>query len=633
MISLRRIAYFVLPFRWYLVGGVITVVLPVMMELVVPRALQFIIDDGIRAGDMGAVWQGFFFMAGAALIGATSAFAQGWCRAAVSQGVAFNLRNTLFTHIQSLSFANLDQMQTGRLMTRVSSDVDTLRMFSSANLALLLRTSLMIVGSFIMLIWTNWRLAMVVVLLLIIAAIFLRILLRIAQPLFLKLQSQLGSLNTTIQENLAGIQVVKAFVREKFEIGRFHDANQEYMRQNIHVGRLLAVGMPTLMILTNIGIVTVLWLGGSSVIEGRMSVGELVAFNNYLLIGMMPLLFLSNLLTMVARAEASAERVLEVLEAVPAIAAHPATTTPTATNDAASLAEKKRAPYERKMKGQVVFENVSFRYAAAESAFGPHATHFDSQQIGQSDQQSANGQQGHPTEVTGAGGQRDVLSEVSLTIEPGQQVALLGATGSGKSTLVQLIPRFYDVATGSIAIDGKDIREWPLERLRSQISMVMQQPLLFSGTVRENIAYGRPDASLDEVMAAAKASQAHEFISEMADGYESHVESQGANLSGGQRQRVAIARALLVSPAILILDDSTSAVDYETEIKIQDALEQTMAECTVLLIAQRISSVLNADQILVLEEGKIVARGTHETLLESSDIYREIYDSQMGEMS
>lgn len=626
MISLRRLAYFVSPYRWYMILGFFTVVLPVAMELVVPRALQYIIDDGIRANNMGAIWQGALFMFAAAFVGAIMAFAQGWCRAAVSQGVAFDLRNTLFAHIQSFSFANLDQMQTGRLMTRVSSDVDTLRMFSSANLALLLRTSLMVVGSFAMLLWTNWRLSMIVVVLLIIAMFLLRILMRVAQPLFVKVQSQLGALNTTIQENLAGIQVVKAFVREKFEIDRFSEANLEYRDQNIFVGRILATGMPTLMILTNLGIVSIIWLGGSSVIEGRMSVGELVAFNNYLIIGMMPLLFLSNLLTMVSRAEASAGRVLEVLDTKPAI---PPVTTATSTIGSNGKPAVSNAP-QRKMKGQITFTNVSFRYALGESHLGERTTHFADRSIPVPTPAHVNGTS--PGRIRGAQ-QEDVLDNISFTVEAGEQIAILGATGSGKSSLVQLIPRFYDVTQGSIQIDGLDVREWPLEQLRSQISMVMQQPLLFSGTVRENIAYGRSDATMEEVIAAAKSAQAHDFVSAMPDGYESHIESQGANLSGGQRQRIAIARALLVSPAILVLDDSTSAVDYETEIKIQDALETARANCTVLLIAQRISSVLNANQILILDQGQIVARGTHAELLESSQIYREIYESQMGEMA
>lgn len=626
MNSLLRLAYFIHPYRWYMVLGFFTVVLPVTMELVVPRALQYIIDDGIRGNNMSVVWQGSLFMFGAALVGAVMAFAQGWCRAAVSQGVAFDLRNTLFAHIQTFSFANLDQMQTGRLMTRVSSDVDTLRMFSSANLALLLRTSLMVLGSLIMLLWTNWQLAMIVVGLLMIAMLLLRILMRIAQPLFAKVQSQLGTLNTTIQENLAGIQVVKAFVREKFEIERFSEANEEYRDQNIHVGRILATGMPTLMILTNVGIVAILWMGGSSVIEGYMSVGELVAFNNYLMIGMMPLLFLSNLLTMVARAEASAGRVLEVLDTSPAIPR----AEPSLRYDNTQLATQ--ADDVEKMVGHITFSNVSFRYAPTESRMGMQTTHFANRSTVAPTLSTVNGQQ-FGVKNSRSNQQEDVLDDVSFDVEAGQQVAILGATGSGKSSLVQLIPRFYDVAHGSIQIDGIDVRDWSVDQLRSQISMVMQQPLLFSGSVRENIAYGHPDATLDEVIVAARAAQAHDFVSAMPAGYESHIEAQGANLSGGQRQRVAIARALLVSPAILILDDSTSAVDYETEIKIQDALEKVMDECTVLLIAQRISSVLNADKILILDEGQIVAHGTHAELLESSQIYREIYDSQMGEMA
>jgi len=325
-----------------------------------------------------------------------------------------------------------------------------------------------------------------------------------------------------------------------------------------------------------------------SVLGGRMSVGALIAFNNYLLIGMAPLLLLSNILTLVSRADASAERIWEVLDMVPEI-------------KVADL------PYKADtLQGSVDFEAVSFRYSG-----------------------SGNGRQNGlsaPSKATG----RKVLDDINLSIAPGQRVAILGATGSGKSTLVSLIPRFYDVADGSVKLDGVEVRDWGLEDLRSKIGLVLQQTTLFSGTVRENIAFGDPDASLDQVVAAAKVAQAHEFIMAMPSGYDSLVEERGANLSGGQKQRIAIARALLIAPRILILDDSTSAVDMETEAEIQHALARRKTGCTTIIIAQRISSVLSADQIIVLEDGHIAAQGTHRDLLESSPIYQEIYDSQLG---
>ena len=574
MHSLGRMARFIRPYRRIVVLLVLTVVLPVAMELIVPRLLQYVIDKGIRVKDLTAITRGSSIMLGAALIGALATLGQGFCRAWLAQGLAYDMRNELFAHIQALSFSNLDKMHTGKLMTRISSDVDVVRMFTSAGLSLLMRTTLMVAGSTVMLVLTDWQLSLVMLALLPVAAGVIWALLRLARPVFTLVQQRLAALNTVVQENLAGAQVIKAFVREKYEIGRFAESNADYMEQNIRVGRLMAIALPVLTILTNLGIVAITWRGGGDVIGGRLSIGELVAFNSYLMIGMTPLLLLGNILTMVSRAEASAERVLEVLETEPRIRsvtpAHPG----------------------RGMAGRVVFENVAF--------------HFD----------------GNSGEA--------VLDGVSLAVEPGQRVAVLGATGSGKSTLVHLIPRFYDVTGGRLLIDGVDVRDWALDSLRGRIGMVLQQTTLFSGTVRENIAYGRPDATLEEVVAAAKTAQVHEFIMTMPAEYESTVEARGANLSGGQKQRMAIARALLIFPAILILDDSMSAVDMETEVRIQDALETLMAGRTTFIVAQRISSVLSADLIIVLDNGHIAAQGTHRQLLSKSLIYQEIYHSQLG---
>jgi ATP-binding cassette subfamily B multidrug efflux pump len=574
MKSLRRIARFARPYRWTAVLQVLTVVLPVAMELVVPRVLQYMVDQGIRAGDMPVITQGAAIMLGAALLGALATLGQGVFRARLSQGMAFDMRNELFAHVQAFSFANLDRLQTGQLMTRLSSDVDVVRMFTSAGLALMLRALLMITGSVVMLVLTDWQLSLIMWTLLLIAAALMWGIMRLAQPLFVQVQQKLAALNTVVQENLAGAQVVKAFVREKFEIDRFEGHNVAYTAQNVQVGRLMAGVLPVLTTLTNLGIVALVWWGGADVIGGRLSVGELIAFNNYLMIGMTPLLLLSNMLTMVSRAEASAGRVLQVLDTEPRL--HVAS-----------------SPHRaRDMQGRVAFENVSFHY-------------------------------------DGNGGQ-EVLAGVSFEVEPGQRVALLGATGSGKSTLVNLIPRFYDVTGGRVRVDGVDVRDWSPGALRSHVGVVLQRTTLFSGTVWENIAFGKPGVTLEQVMAAARAAQAHEFITAMPQGYDSAVEARGANLSGGQRQRIAIARALLIAPAILILDDSTSAVDVETEARIQAALEALMAGRTTFIVAQRISSVLSADQIIVLDRGRVVARGTHHQLLDTSAIYQEIYRSQLG---
>ncbi len=581
MTALRRLARYMRPYRRILFFGILTVILPVVIELVVPRTLQYVVDQGIRPGDMDAILSGALVMFGAAVIGAIATLGHGVCRAWLSQGIAYDMRNDLFRHVQALSFGNLDHMQTGWLMTRIASDVDVVRMFSSAGLALILRATLMIVGSTLMIVLTDWLLSLVMLVFLGIAAGVISIFMRIARPLFTAVQERLSMLNTCVQENLAGVQVVKAFVREPFEVDRFGARNEDYMRENVKVGRLMALVMPILTVLTNVGTVAVIGLGGMDVIGGRLTIGELIAFNNYLMIGMTPLLLLGNMLTMASRAEASAARVLEVLDTKP-------------------LIKPVAAPHRADgMRGHVVFEQVTFRYNG--------------------------GAAGH--DGTGRG---DVLDGVSFQVAAGQQVALLGATGSGKSTLVNLLPRFYDVTGGRILIDGVDVRDWDPAVLRTQIGTVLQQTTLFSGTVRENIAYGRPDIPLTEVIAAAKAAQAHDFIRAMPDGYDSIVEARGANLSGGQKQRIAIARALLITPAILIMDDSTSAVDLETEIAIQEALEQFMAETTIFIVAQRINSVLSADLILILEGGRIAAQGTHAELKRTSPIYQDIYRSQFG---
>ncbi len=579
MTALRRMAPYIKRYPWSASLGFLTVFLMVATELVVPRALQIVIDQGIRAGSMAAVWRGVLFMLGAAVGGALATLGQGVFRARLSQGIAFDMRNDLFNHIQSLSFSKLDEMQTGGLMTRISSDVDIIRMFSSNGLSLMLRALLMIIGSVIMIVLTDVQLSLVMLACLSLAGVVIWAFIHTASPLFLVVQQRLSALNTVIQENLAGIRVVKAFVRENDEISRFDEYNADYMQQNIRVGRILALVMPALTVLTNLGIVGVIWFGGLDVIGGRLSLGELIAFNNYLMIGMTPLLLLGNMLNMASRAQASAARVLEILDTEPQIQFDPT------------------AYHPERLRGEVRFEAVSFRYKTSDNGL----------------EAARNG---------------SVLDAISFEVKPGQRVALLGATGTGKSTLVSLLSRFYDVTDGRILIDGVDVRDWNPEALRSEIGLVPQNTTLFSGTIRDNIAYGKPGASLEEVIAAAQAAQAHEFIMAMAEGYDRAVEARGANLSGGQKQRIAIARALLVKPGMLILDDSTSAVDLETEIKIQDALDEIAQSTTTFIIAQRINSVLNADQIIILEAGHIAAQGTHAELLRSSPIYQEIYQSQ-----
>ena len=565
-------------YRFVVFAGLFTVVLPVAMELLVPRMLQFIVDKGIRGGNMGNIVRGSAVMLGAAVVGAAATLGQGLCRALLSQGLAFDIRNDLFRHIQSLSFDKLDRMQTGGLMTRISSDVNLVRMFSSNGLSLMLRAVLMIAGSLIMVFFLDPRLALVMVASLAIATAIISGFTRKVRPLFAQVQEKLSALNTVLQESLSGIRVVKAFVREKFEIGRFGASSEDYMWQHIRVGRITALVMPLLTVLTNASIVAVVLIGGRDVMGGRLTLGELFAFTNFFMIGMTPLMLLGNMVSMISRAEASAARIMELFD----------------MKSGMELAPSPHAPGN--LRGNMSFESTCFRYPGSD------------------------------------GDDKNILDDIRFEAQAGQHVALLGATGAGKSSLVHLLPRFYDVINGSVLVGGVDVRHWNLEVLRSGISLVMQQPILFSGTVRENIAYGRPDAPMDETIIAAKAAQAHEFIMQMPGEYDATIEARGANLSGGQKQRMAIARALLTNPSILILDDSTSSVDVETEFKIQDALAKGGRSPTTITIAQRINSVLDADKIIILEAGRIVAEGTHQELMVNSTQYREIYESQFGEI-
>ncbi|MBN1121595.1 MAG: ABC transporter ATP-binding protein [Anaerolineae bacterium] len=570
---LRRITSYLKPYRNWMLIAFGLIIIEALTQLIIPRLLQYVIDAGITPRVMRVIITGSLLMLGAAAIGAYATVQRAVYAARFSQSMAYDMRNDLFTRIQTLSFGNLDRIQTGNLITRVSNDVDQVRMFTSLGLMLIVRALVLVVGSVGFLIATNARLTLIVAVLFPLIGVVFYFVARIAQPLFKELQARLSILNTVTQENLAGAEVVRAFVQESHEIDRFDQANTSFTQQALKVNRLMATAFPLIFMFTSLGTLAALLLGGLQVINTTMTVGELVAFNNYLMTASFPILMLGMILSMMPAADASAERILEVLDTEPEVkeADHP--------RDPGQIA------------GRVTFENVSFHYNGSSDC--------------------------------------EVLCDIDLEIDPGQRVALLGATGSGKSTLVNLIPRFYDASSGRVLIDGVDVRDLSETALRAQIGFAMQQTTLFSGTVAENIAYGRPDAPREEIIAAAKAAQAHDFITAMPEGYDSKVESRGANLSGGQKQRIAIARALLIDPAILVFDDSTSSVDMDTEFRIQEALEELMEDRTTFIIAQRISSVLNADKIVILDRGRITAQGTHRELIKSSPIYQDIYRSQL----
>lgn len=500
------------------------------------------------------------------------AFLQSYWAERNSQNVAFDLRNDLYAKIQTLSFAYHDRTNTGQLMIRATDDVEKVRLFIGQGLLQLVGALALLTGTLILLFTSNARLAVAALWILPVALILFMFFGVISQPLFTAIQQRLAALNTTLQENMAGIKVIKAFTREKSEQAKFEKQADSLMNQQIAVTRLFAFLFPLTFLIANLGQATVLYAGGQQIVRGTLTLGEWQEFSLYLVYLFFPVAQFGFIITQFGQASASAARIFEILDAKNEVADKP---------DAIPLPP---------VQGKVQFEKVTFRYV---------------------------------------GSSEPVLKDVSFEASPGQTIALLGATGSGKTTIINLIPRFYDPSEGRILIDGHDLREVTLDSLRSQIGIVLQESTLFSGTIRENIAFGKPTATMEEIVAAAKAAAAHDFIMSFPEGYETYVGERGVTLSGGQRQRVAIARALLMNPRILILDDATSSVDMATESQIQEALETLMQGRTSFVIAQRISTVMNADLILVLDKGRIVAQGKHEELLEESEIYAEIYNSQL----
>ncbi len=558
---------------WYLaIGSLFSILLATGAMLLIPRLQQLIIDEGIVVGNISAVVSFTMAMIGVALTRALFQFGQGALAARAAQGVAYDMRNDVYDRIQSLSFSYHDQVHTGQLLTRATSDVERVQRFVGRGAIMLLSAVFMIGGSVALLFSINAQLARVMLVMVPVTLVLFAIFARAALPLFRAVQQKLDDLNTVLQENFAGIRVIKSFVREAHEAKRYETVNLEFYDLNIRVNNILSLAFPTIFGVLNIATLAIYWMGGMQVIEGTLSLGELVAFAGYLLMAFFPVLMIGFIVTMLSSASASAVRIFELLDAQ------------------SEVVEQPNAIALPPVKGHIAFENVTFRYYEG----------------------------GEP-----------VLDEVSFGVEPGQTLALLGTTGSGKSTIINLIPRFYDVREGCVRVDGYDIREVTLESLRSQIGIVLQETNLFDGTIRDNIAFGHPHAKDDEIERVARAAEAHDFIMRFPNGYETHVGERGVNLSGGQKQRIAIARALLLDPAILILDDATSSVDLSTEYRIQRALANLMKGRTSIVVAQRVATVLNADQILVLDQGRILGRGTHEELIRTNELYAEIYSSQL----
>jgi len=578
MKSLRRVIHFVKPYARNSILSMLLLLGVVIADLLIPRLTQQVINQGILKQDIRAILTTALLMLGAAVLSALFSIGNTLLSVRVAQGVGADLRSAIVHKVQTFSFGNLDRIQTGQLLVRATSDVNMVQTIVQMSLRILTRAPLWMIGSVIMLILTSVRLALLMLVLMPLIWCLIWVVAAKARPLFLTVQKKLDRLNQVLQENLAGVRVVKTFVRVKHENTRFDRTNTDLVAENIRVMQLLAALIPTMLLLVNLGIVGVVWFGGSLAINGDFTVGEIVASINYMSYSLFPMMMLGGMIGPLSAADASARRIWEVLNSTAEVQNRP----PGSGRDL----------HPTDIRGRVAFEDVYFSY--------DHDCH------------------------------EPVLESINLVAEPGQRVAILGATGSGKSSLIHLIPRFYDVERGCVTLDGVDVRDLPLDALRAQVSIALQEAVLFSGTVRDNIRYGRPDATEEEVIAAAKAAQAHDFIAAFPDGYNTLVSQRGVNLSGGQKQRMAIARALLVRPKVLILDDSTSVVDVETEAKIEAALERLTNNCTTFVIAQRISTVLNADKIVVLDRGQIAAEGTHAELMASSPIYQEIYESQLG---
>ncbi len=575
MNQLKKFYPFLKPYWFLSVVSLVLLTSQIFLDLAIPRLIQRIIDEGIAQSNAQVVAQTSLIMLVVSLATMAIAVGNSVFSIRVGEGIARDLREAIFLKIQKLSYGDLDRFTTGNLLVRLTSDAGAVQRVFQISLRVGTRAPMMMIGSLIMMVNTSPHLALTMLPLLLVTSALIVFFSVKMEPLFQSVQQKLDRLNTVLQENISGARLVKAFVRDEFESQRFEAANEDFTLRTVRVMRLMSSMWPVLAIMVNLGMVAVIWAGGLQAIRGELTIGQIVAFTNYLLTTMGPLTMMTWLSNTWAQGFASAKRVSEVLDAVPEVQEDP---------DAHSLPEQ--------IQGRVAFENVSFHYNGSSDGM--------------------------------------VLENISFEVKPGETVAILGATGAGKSSLIQLIPRFYDASAGRVTVDGQDIRNLEFDSLLGHVGIVPQETILFSGTVWENLRYGRPEATDDEVIAAARAAQAHDFILELPEGYDTHVEERGVNLSGGQKQRLAIARALVTRPKILIFDDSTSSVDVETETKIQDALDAQLQGRTTFIVAQRISTVLKADKILVIDQGKIMAMGTHAELMKSSPIYHEIYDSQLG---
>lgn len=556
---------------------IIFLMVEALCDLFMPTIMSRIIDIGVAQRDMDYVLKTGGLMLLITAVGAVAASMRNVFASYVSQNFGSQLRFDLFAKVQSLSFDSLNKFDRASLVTRLTNDVNQIQMFANGMMRIFVKAPLVCIGGLFMATQLNPDLAVVLAVVVPIVGLLIFLNLKIGFPLFLKVQQALDRVNGAMREYLAGVRVVKAFNRFDFEVGKFTRANEELQMKSLSATRVMSVFSPAIMLVVNLGIVAVLWLGGLGVEQGNIQVGHIIAFTNYMTQILFSLMMISMVFNMFVRARASAGRIAEVF----------AEENRMNWKEDAALGQE---PGEEK--GRIDFDEVSFSYE---------------------------GEDGQP-----------VLKRISFSCLPKETVGIIGSTGSGKSSLVNLIPRFYDVTAGTVRVNGRDVREVDPARLREKIAIVPQKTTLFTGTVLENIRWGKEDATEEEVEAAARMAQAHEFIAATQEGYQTRVGQGGGNFSGGQKQRISIARALVKKPEILILDDSTSAVDVATESKIKEALQTYAKDLTCILIAQRITSVMDADKIIVLDDGEVAGIGTHETLLATCRVYQEIFTSQIG---
>lgn len=569
-----RLSKYLLPYRWPIVFSLVFVFLESLANLFLPTIMADIVDTGIVNRDLAYIWKMGILMLFVTLLSGAFTLTANYLASKAATGFGRDVRNQLFTHVETFSLQAFEQVGTASLITRTTNDVSQIEQVYMMILKMIAMAPLMCIGGMIMAVYKDVRLSLVLVVTLPLILISIIILGKKALPLFKQIQVKTDRLNLILREILTGIRVIRSFNQTRRELGRFDRANRDMTETAIRVNKIMAAAVPLIMLIMNLAIIAIVWFGGMRVDAGGMQVGDLMAFIQYAMLIMLSILMGAMLFIMIPRAEVSAARVNEVMDIRSSIS----------DNDAMVDCP----PADGKL--GVVFKDVTYYYPGAE---------------------------------------KPALSHLSFTAHPGETTAVIGGTGAGKSTLLNLIPRFYDPESGSISIDGMDIRKLPLKKLRGMIGYVSQKAVLFTGTVAENIRYGNERATDKEVGEAIRSAQAEDFVSEMACGGDSLISQGGKNLSGGQKQRLAIARALLRKPAVYLLDDCFSALDYKTDAKLRAELEKAANSATVIVAAQRISTILHADQIIVLDEGKVAGTGTHEELMASCPVYREIVASQM----